>query len=84
MNYIIFDGNKTQPLIPTIVCRDFNIDLLTCNYNLPIQQYFDHISLKSKLPHDAITMGYTQIDNIFSNIEKNAGTYSALFSYHKP
>lgn len=43
VNKVIFDGNRTLPLAPTIVCRDFYIYLLTFNENEPLVQYFDHI-----------------------------------------
>jgi len=61
------------------VCGDFNVDLLESNENAILKKYFDHIGLKSKLPRVVSTTGYTQIDNVFSNIELNA---CALFSYY--
>lgn len=83
MNNVIFAG-RTLPLPPTIVCGDFNVDLLEATENAPLIKYFDHIGLKSKLPRLVTTTGYTQIDNVFSNMDLTAGTYCALFSYHSP
>lgn len=74
----------TELWLLTIACRDFNADLLTFKDNVSVKQYFDHIGLKSKLPHVVTITNYIQIDNIISKIEINAGTYNAIFSYHKP
>jgi len=54
--------------------------LPTCN----ITPVGPEIGIKSKLPHVVTTTGYTQIDDVFGNIDLNAGTYCALFSYHSP
>lgn len=62
------------------MCGDFNVDLLESNDNdAPLKKYFDHIGLKSKLSRVVTTTSYTQIDNVFSNINLNAGTYCAHF-----
>jgi len=67
MNNVIFDG-RTLPIPPTIVCGDFNVDLLESNENAPLKKYFDHIGLKLKLPRIVTTKFYTKIDDVFNNI----------------
>lgn len=84
LNHVIFEDNRTAPLPPSLVSGDFNEDLITGGNNSPLTAYFASLGLHSRLRQHPTTVAYTQIDNIFGNIEINAGTYPSLFSYHEP